>query len=40
MIDVERLKEIEEIVGVVIDKKDAILYQKMTAILKEKASFS
>ena len=38
IVDVDRLNDMEVMIGSIVDKKDVALYQKMTAMLKEKAA--
>ena len=38
IVDVDRLNDMEVMIDSIVDKKDVALYQKMTAMLKEKAA--
>jgi hypothetical protein len=40
IVDVDRLNDMEVMLGTIVDKKDVALYHKMTAHLKEKAKES
>lgn len=37
IVDVDRLRDMEVMIGTIVDKKDVALYHKMTAVLQEKA---
>lgn len=37
IVDVDRLADLEVMLGTIVDKKDVTLYHKMTELLKEKA---
>lgn len=37
IVDVDRLKDMEVMLGTIVDKKDVVLYHKMVALLQEKA---
>lgn len=40
IVDVDRLNDMEAMIGRIVDKKDVALYHKMIALLKEKAKES